>query len=104
MKSQGISFLTKSGHHDADWSRYMNFTNNLKLFALEICLHYVFFLQWYLLDTGIVKLKLLKLWENDFSDEIADTISSPDECFRPHLRSQCIVHHLQLVDIGQDLN
>ena len=44
-EKSGNFILTKSGHHDADWSRYMNFTNNLKLFALEICLHYVFFLQ-----------------------------------------------------------
>ena len=49
----------------------MNFTNSLKI----VCSMF-FFLTTILTDTGIVKLKLLMQQENDFSDELADAISS----------------------------
>ena len=45
--------------------------------------------------------------ENDFSDKLADAISSggdPGGRFRPHLRSQCFDHHLQLMNKGHPLN
>ena len=42
----------------SDWSRYMNFTNSLNFFFS------MFFLQGYLLNTGIVKLNFRSCYLN----------------------------------------